>query len=241
MVKKLVALLALFLFSTPVFCFEIPEKPRDYVHDDAGLLTPNDQQVLSQKLKNFEQETSNQIVVATFPSLDGEVLEDLSIRIAEAWKIGQKDKDNGVILLVFPQDRKLRIEVGYGLESVIPDVLASKIIEKIIKPRFRSEQYYEGLDKATDALMSAARGEFNEALDQSSGSSWKELIKFIVLALFMILFAWIGQRKTYRWGYQRTYGSSGWSSGGWSSGGGGGGFSSGGGGSFGGGGSSGSW
>lgn len=240
MVKKLIVYCAVLLFAIPVFCFEIPPKPRDYVHDDAGLLTPSEQQSLSEKLKNFETETSNQIVVAIFPSLEGESLEDISIRLAEAWKIGQKEKDNGVIVLIFPQDRKLRIEVGYGLESVIPDVLASKIIEKIIKPRFRSEQYYEGIDKATDALMAAARGEFNDALDQSQGNAWSELAKFAVVAVFMLLFAWLGKKRTYRWGYQRTYGSSGWSSSGWSSSGGGG-FSGGGGGSFGGGGSSGSW
>lgn len=229
--KSKILLMAL-LFCLPLQAFQIPDRPLDYVDDEAHLLTSSEQSDLSLKLKNFEDETSNQIVVAIFPSLDGEEISDVSIHIAEKWKIGQKDKDNGVIVLIFPNDRQLRIEVGYGLEGAIPDVLASQIIDRIIKPAFRSEKYYEGINKATDVLMLAAKGEFHDNLAQTSGEAWLEFLKFILIAIFLLGFGWFGRRFNR---YGGTYSSGGWSSG--SSGG----FSGGGGGSFGGGGSSGSW
>lgn len=151
-----------FSFSTPPsFALEIPARPEGYVSDDAAMISPTERARLEARLHQFENETSNQIVVVTFPTLEGEVLEDFSIRLAEAWKIGQKDKDNGVILLLFKNDRKVRIEVGYGLESVLPDATCKLIIEEKIVPRFREGKFDEGVERAVEAIMAATKGEYH--------------------------------------------------------------------------------
>ena len=102
------------------------------------------------------------MVVVTFPSLEGEALEDFSIRLAEAWKIGQKGKDNGVILLIFKNDRQVRIEVGYGLEGVLTDALSKRMIETEIVPRFREGKFEEGIESAVDAVLAATQGEYKQ-------------------------------------------------------------------------------
>ncbi len=147
-------------FLPVLAALEIPRRPAGYVSDYAGLLSPSVKTELEDELRQFETETSNQIVVATFPSLEGEVLEDFSIRLAEAWKVGQKGKNNGVILLIFKNDRKMRIEVGYGLEGVLPDATAKLIIENEITPRFREGKYDEGILAAIQALKAATKGEY---------------------------------------------------------------------------------
>lgn len=234
-----------FLVNLSAFALTIPEKPVDYIHDTANLLTEDQKISLSLKLKVFEQETSNQIVVATFLSLESESLEDFSIRLAEKWKVGQKGKDNGIILLIFPNDRKLRIEVGYGLESVVPDTYASRIIEEKLKPNFRQKNFYAGIESAIEALMSATAGQYEP---QRKVSSSKNIFRFFPIFIFIIiLLSFIANFFRALTGGGRTYrgrGSSGmsWGSGsGWGGGSFGGGFSGGGGGGFGGGGSSGSW
>jgi uncharacterized protein len=233
-----------FLFSGSAFALSVPDHPVGRVHDEAGLLTVDQRQNLESKLAAFEQETTNQIVVAIFPSLEGESLEDYSIRLAEKWKIGQKGKDNGIILLIFPNDRRLRIEVGYGLEAALPDAYASRIIEEKLKPNFRHGNFYTGIDQAVDALMAATRGiyELAPSSDSSSSSSIPLVFILFFFGIFgLIIFLAIKYGKgSGRRGWTYSGSSSSWSSSGssWSSGGGG---FSGGGGSFGGGGSSGSW
>lgn len=152
---------ALFLSYLPsLFAVEVPKRPEGYVSDYARLLTPEAKFRLEETLRRFETETSNQIVVVTFPSLEGEVLEDFSIRLAESWKIGQKGKDNGVILLIFKEDRAVRMEVGYGLEGVLTDALSKLIIANEIVPRFREGKFDEGIEKAVQAIQAATRGEY---------------------------------------------------------------------------------
>lgn len=237
-----IILLAGCVWSGRALALAIPDQPSGRVHDEAQLLSSEQRSSLDSKLAAFEQETSNQIVVATFSSLDDESLEDFSIRLAEKWKIGQKGKDNGIILVIFPQDRRLRIEVGYGLESVVPDAYASRIIEEKIKPNFRKGDFYAGIDQAVDALMKATVGVYEA---ESKGTERGRGIPLPVLFLLLIFFVpliLLFQARQYG-GHNISWRRSGsWSGsgggGGWS--GGGGGFS-GGGGSFGGGGSSGSW
>lgn len=132
------------------------------VVDDAGLLTSAERADLTGRLEAFENETSVQIVIATIPSLEGEPIEDYSIRLADAWKAGQKGLDNGVIVLVVRDDRRVRIEVGYGLEAVIPDGLAGRIIRERIAPAFQDERYYDGLLAAVEGIELAARKEYPE-------------------------------------------------------------------------------
>lgn len=133
------------------------------VVDQAGILSPEEEESLTRKLESIENETSVQFVIATIPSLEGEPIEDYSIRLAEAWKIGQAGLDNGAIILVVPSERRIRIEVGYGLEPVIPDGLAGRIIRERISPAFRAENYYQGLLEAVEGLELAARREYPEA------------------------------------------------------------------------------
>jgi len=108
------------------------------VNDYADMLSPGETAELQAKLEQHEKETSNQIVILTVPSLEGEVLEDFSIRVADKWKIGQKGKDNGVIILIARDEKKIRIEVGRGLEGVLTDLLSGRIIEEMKTP-FRQE------------------------------------------------------------------------------------------------------
>ena len=133
------------------------------VVDRAGILSPEEEESLTRKLESIETETSVQFVVVTIPSLEGDPIEDYSIRLAEEWKIGQSGLDNGAIILVVPSERRIRIEVGYGLEPVIPDGLAGRIIRERIAPAFQTGSYYQGLLAAVEGLELAARREYPEA------------------------------------------------------------------------------
>jgi uncharacterized protein len=198
------------------------------------------------------------MVIAVFPSLEGESLEDYSIRLAQQWRIGHKGLDNGLILLVFLQDRKVRVEVGYGLEPTITDVVASRIIRESIAPRFREGRYGAGLEAAVAAVFERIEARDSPARAKPKGTQMPMvgLVAFLgilgVIAVILLQEAFSSRRFLQRNGY--TAGRSGWVppvvvsppwGGGWSGrgggGGGGGGFSGGGGGGFGGGGASGNW
>lgn len=230
------------------------DKVRTYATDKTGTLSSSQMKSLEDKLSAFEKETSNQVVVWMVPSLDGGSLEDKSYEIAEQNGIGQKGKDNGVLLFIAKNDRKLRIEVGYGLEGALPDALCDQIIRKEITPEFKKGKFYEGINAGVDAIIKATKGEYT-ADNKSDDNDVDDLtvcciplpvfIFIIIFGLFFVLpiiFRLLGWSKKGSSGNWWTGGSgSSWSSGSssssWSSGGG----FSGGGGSFGGGGSSGSW
>jgi uncharacterized protein len=127
--------------------------PTARVNDYAGILAPADRERLEARIGDRERTTGAQVAVAIFPSLDGENLEDFSIRLADRWRVGQKGLDNGVIILVFAKDRKVRLEVGYGLEGAIPDAVAGQIIRDSIAPAFREGRYAAGLEAAVDAIF----------------------------------------------------------------------------------------
>ena len=224
--------------------------------DYAGILAPDDRARLDARIAEREQATGAQVVVAIFPSLDGENLEDFSIRLAERWRVGQKGLDNGAIVLVFFKDRKVRIEVGYGLEGAIPDAVAGQIIRDTVAPAFRERRYAAGLEAAVNAIFArvdatpvAARA---RPRGSPVGSSQLVLLFVVVVIAMMALGAIRGRRRrspaSYgysrgRWGAPVVIPPVIWG-GGYGGGGGsdlgGGGFSSGGG-SFGGGGASGDW
>jgi uncharacterized protein len=132
---------------------------RGRINDYAGLIPTDRARALEERLTRFEQETGHQIAVLTVPSLEGDSLEDFSIRVAENWKIGQKEFDNGAILLVSQKERKIRIEVGYGFEGILPDAVASRIIREAIAPRLREGDYAAGIDAGTEAIIQVTRGE----------------------------------------------------------------------------------
>jgi len=234
----------------------IPPAPQARVNDYAGALTPAERDRLEQKLAARERGTSNQVVVAIFRSLDGESLEDFSIRLAQAWRIGQKGLDNGVIFLVFTGDRKMRIEVGYGLESNLTDAISSSIIRNVVAPRFREGRIADGISAGVDAIDQAIAGTYRVTRSTATRKQatpinvWTLLPLLIVVGglLWIVVPALFMSSGTHRRGW--TGGSSGWGGGpyfgggGWSGGGssgGDGGFGGGGGGGFGGGGASGDW
>jgi uncharacterized protein len=178
-----------FFNPSTALALEVPPPPDTYVTDRAGILSSETEARLELILAQFEAATSNQVVIATFPSLEGESLEDFSIRLAERWKPGQKEKDNGVILLIFRDERQIRIEVGYGLEGALPDVLAGEIIQNAIVPNFKAGQFDQGALQGTQAILQAIQGEYKGggAGDRLPNSENKNLI-FAVLLIAFVLF-----------------------------------------------------
>lgn len=223
----------------------IPPAPAKYFNDYAKVVRTDVASQLNQTLESFEKESSSQIVVVVFPKmLSDSSIEDYTVRVARAWKAGQKDVNNGVVLFVFIQDRKMYIQVGYGLEGKLPDVLCKRIIEDEIKPHFKAGNYTAGLTAGVQSLIEAARGEYKgTGRTAAQGRRGNGALPLVVLIVIIVILAFLarGTRRS-RWG------GGGWiiggGGGGWSSGGGGGwsgGGFSGGGGSFGGGGAGGSW
>jgi uncharacterized protein len=151
---------AICLQVEPVHALTVPAL-KGRVNDYAQILSPATIQQLDNALKYFEQQESTQIAVLTIPTLDGDSLEDFSIRVAESWKIGQKKLDNGAILLIAKQEKKLRIEVGYGLEGKLTDLASSQIIRDVIAPQFKQGNFDQGVIDGVTAMMSAVKGEFN--------------------------------------------------------------------------------
>ncbi|MBN2157774.1 MAG: TPM domain-containing protein [Spirochaetes bacterium] len=148
--------------AIPALALDVPALT-GRVNDYAGMISPGTVGSLEAKLAEFERQESTQIVILTIPSLEGDALEDFSIRVAEKWKIGQKKLDNGAILLITRDDRRLRIEVGYGLEGTLTDLRAGRIIDNIIKPYFRAGDYDRGVAEGVDAIMQTVRGEYSAA------------------------------------------------------------------------------
>jgi uncharacterized protein len=181
------------------------------VEDRANILSADFENRLDLHLKRYEDSTSNQITILTIQSLDGVPIEDYSLRVAESLKPGQADKDNGVLLLVAVQDRKVRIEVGEGLEGVLPDALCNQIIRNEIAPRFRQGDYQGGIASAVMSMIEAIGGEYvadqHAPVDRGGrgGSLWKTLI---ILAIIILISRAGGGRG--RGGYR-----GGWIPGGW--------------------------
>jgi uncharacterized protein len=230
----------------------IPPVPDRYVTDRARVLSPDRVESLNARLEEFEKETSDQILVWIDRRIpEGFTLEDFTVRAAQKWGAGRRKKSNGIVFFVFTEDRKMRIEVGYGLEGVLPDAVAHRIQEEEILPRFRQGDYAGGVEAGVTAIIAATKGEYKgtgSTVSERQGGKRRSMDSLGGCILPFLFFFLVPFLLRSRW---RTYGSGGWRSGGgfggWGSGGGWGGFSgggggfSGGGGSFGGGGSSGSW
>ena len=231
----------------------IPPKPDRYFNDYAGIVSKSAALRFNEELAQFERETSDQVVVAIFPKMrsDSDVA-DYTQRVAQAWGVGQKERRNGVVLFVFVQDRKMFIQVGYGLEGALPDITAFDITEYRIKPHFRTGDYEGGVATGIDSTFKAIRGEYKGSgktvAEEHRGGGASNIWFFIIFTIVLIIISRV-LRRLGGWGYSSRGGGPmffpvGGDGGGWSSGGGGGGgFSgfSGGGGSFGGGGAGSSW
>lgn len=190
---KKIFLFAVCLFLTKIiFAQEVLPKPNPprLVVDKANLLSQDQVNILEQKLDAFNDSTSNQIAVVIIPTLNDVPIEDYANTVFRNWGIGGSKHNNGVLLLIAAQDHKIRIEVGYGLEGAITDVMSNDIIENDLKPNFRNEDYYAGIDNAINSLEKAAAGEYKERGkpkdDDSGGGNILGIIIFIIVILIVI-------------------------------------------------------
>ncbi len=229
----------------------VPQRPSPpvLVNDLANILTQDQQSTLEQKLVAFDKESSTQIAVVLVKNLQGYEISEYALAILRKWGVGQKDKNNGVVLLVSLEDRKLRIETGYGSEGPLPDATCKHIIDEQIVPHLKEKDYYGGLDLGTDAIIKALKGEYTapKGYGQKHLTTGQILLIIFLIILFLSLISRGGGGGSYmsRRGYRGFTGPTIWWTGGGGGGsdwgGGGGGFGGFGGGSGGGGGASGSW
>ncbi len=218
-------LLLLVVFSPALAAVHFPVLTGRVV-DEAHILSPSDINNIEQSLAQHENKTSNQLVVVTVSSLQGVEIEEYAYQLGRNWGIGQKGKNNGVLLIVAPNDRKVRIEVGYGLEGTLTDAISSQIIQTIILPKFRSKDFVGGIKDGVVGIISVLEGKTPANIAKNSEEP--PLFVKIIMAIFIIVFILV-----FIFGKRGGGGFGGWRSGGR-------GFRGGGGG-FGGGGSSGRW
>jgi uncharacterized protein len=249
----LILLLGLSVFADEV----IPPAPQQYFNDYANVVSSATASQLNTTLENFERQSSVQILVAIFPKMQSDSsIEDYTVRIARAWQAGQKEKNNGAVLFIFVQEHTMFIQVGYGLEGVLPDALCKRIIDEQISPRFHSGDFDGGCTAGVQAILAAVKGEYKGTgqtvaqskffTSQRHNQETGQIIWAIIIVVILVLAisnrgrrGWGGGGLIFTGGGWGGYsGGGGWSGGGFS--GGGGGFS-GGGGSFGGGGAGGHW
>jgi len=260
---KLIFIGCLLTLSLFVVGQNIPPKPNPpkLVNDLAGVLSPDEEARLERKLVAYDDSTSSQIAVVLIKTLNDYPIEEYALKLYREWGIGNKKTNNGVLIIAAIDDHKIRIEVGYGLEGAIPDIIANQIIRDDIGPNFRNENYYEGLNSAAESLIKAATGEYKapQGYGKKKGVGGGKSILGMIIVFIIIIIALANRRggggggMMSRRGYGGVAESIFWGSvlggmgrggggggGGWS-GGGGGGFGGFGGGSSGGGGASGSW
>ena len=257
--RKLLLILLLGFTCGLSFAQEFPAKPSTLVNDYSGVLSADQKQQLESKLVTFDDSSSTQIAIAILKSVGDYDINEYALELGRKWGVGQSGKNNGIMIVVAVGDRKISIQTGYGVEGVLPDVYAKRIIDNDIKPNFRDGNYYAGLDEATTSIIKYTKGEYKNDKPKASSKKGGGLGSVFVIIIIVVIIIIISRRgggggnqviggrgasDALFWGLLfgsggRSGGSSGWGSGGGSSGGGGfGGF---GGGSFGGGGSSGSW
>lgn len=197
-------LLVALLFSVSAFAQKpVPELWNVRVHDEANVLTHEKIDQLEKQLKNYEDSTSNQIAILIINSLEGEVLEDYSLRVAEAWKLGQKDKDNGVLLLIAVDDHAMRIEVGHGLEGVLTDALCNRIIRNEMAPAFRRADFDGGVAAAINGIVAAIGGEYTagDSSDLAELSTTARILIGLGIYAFLSIFAFFAIIITDKWGW----------------------------------------
>ncbi|MEJ2884455.1 TPM domain-containing protein [Pedobacter sp. GR22-6] len=256
--RKLILGLLLSMLSFSGFSQDYPAKPNKLVNDYTGSLSSDQVQRLEQKLVAFDDSTSTQIAIAIVKSVGDYDINEYALELGRKWGVGQAGKNNGIMILVAIGDRKISIQTGYGLEGVLPDIYAKRIIENEIKPSFKAGDYFQGLDNGTDAIIKYTKGEYKNENPKSNrkggGASSIGIIVLIIIVIIIILrrggggggggqvIGGRGVADALFWSMLLGGGRS--SGGGWGGGGrssGGGGFGGFGGGSFGGGGSSGNW
>jgi uncharacterized protein len=197
--RRITISLALFLIlGFTAFALDVPEI-KEPVTDLAGVLTQEQAAILNSKLQNLKATDSTQLAVLIIPSLEGESLEDYTIRVVNAWKGGLKGTDNGALLFISKNDRKIRIEVGYGLEQVLTDIACDKIIRREISPRFKEGNFYEGIDAGITGIIQTIRGVYKATPDQYQESRPKHGGYFNLLIILLFPLLWI-LSITGKWG-----------------------------------------
>ncbi len=189
--KKCLFLAIFFFLCLPFTAYGL-DVPRlqGYVNDYAGMISPSVKSKIEEDLRAFEQSDSTQIVILTIPSLEGEDIEEFGIKVGDTWKIGQKDKDNGAILIVSKQERRIRIEVGRGLEGKLTDLMSGRIIDGVIKPRFKEGDFDGGFIAGVSSMIDATRGEFR-AERRPVQERQKGVPSFLTIFLFFGVFTLI--------------------------------------------------
>lgn len=176
----------MFLGVSFAHAYTSPGKPQGFVNDFAHILPAETVASINQTLSTFNTQTTIQIAVVTIPALNDETIETYAVELFEEWGIGQKGKDNGVLLLVAPNEKKVRIEVGYGLEGVLTDAQSNGIIQKIILPYFRNNDYVSGITNGMSAIMSVVQREADYSGGQESSSANFNWEIFIYIGIFIV-------------------------------------------------------
>ena len=174
------------LVVVPCFGLDVPSLERR-VTDLAGLFSASAASSMEAELEGLETETGAQVAVLTIPSLEGQPLEDYALRVVEAWQLGQEKRDNGVLILIVRDDRKIRIEVGYGLEGVLPDAMCGRIIDNAMKPAFRQGDFSAGTLRAVEVIAGLVRGDPDAATLHDESIEANETMGIIVTAIIFFV------------------------------------------------------
>ena len=195
---SILSILLFLVFSSPTLKgqeYPEPLSPPRMVNDYIGLLDSQQFEMLEGKLRRYRDTTSNEVSVVIIESIGQDDIDLYGAELAEKWGVGKEGKENGILLLVALNDRKVSISTGYGLEGVIPDAYAKRIIEKYIIPNFKNERYFQGIDQATSIMMSLASGEFKG--DPQSSKSFPGFL-VLILVLTFIFFPLLSARRAKR-------------------------------------------
>ncbi len=188
--KTVLAILSIFVLVTAGFAendLKLPDRPQAWVNDYAHVLTDYQLQHLNKRLKDLERSSSNQIFIAIFKKIpESSYLEDFAVKLFEKWRPGLKNENNGLLIVIFIDDRKIRFEVGYGLEDVITDAYSKRIISNLIAPHFRKKDYYSGLNSALDVVIPAVEKKYQIPIKGQKTSNKKDNFGGLVIALIIL-------------------------------------------------------
>ncbi len=196
--RRLFVIVAVMVLVGRVFAAHIPA-PTGYVNDFIGVLTAKERETLETDLAGYQESTGNEIAIALIKSLDGDSVEEFAVRTFEEWKIGKKGKDNGILFLAAIDDRKMRIEVGYGLEPYLTDGEAGELLRTAVTPAFRAGKYGEGVMRAVESIKRELSGEAADSRNQSfsdSGNRQFPIPFSILIIIFIYLFAFMARSKS---------------------------------------------